>query len=97
MSMTAVPISIVFVRAPTAARSGNGEPSWRAKLVHAEIRAIEAQFFGGYRELDRLQKRIRRCVYVRVRRWCPVPEGEKADLFHATYLGEKAAPASDLW
>ncbi|OLC84198.1 MAG: hypothetical protein AUH72_02565 [Acidobacteria bacterium 13_1_40CM_4_65_8] len=31
MSMTAVPISIVFVRAPTAARSGNGEPSWRAK------------------------------------------------------------------
>src|SRR6476660_6942957 len=31
MSMTAVPISIVFVRAPTAARSGNGEPIWRAK------------------------------------------------------------------
>jgi hypothetical protein len=31
MSMTAVPISIVFVHAPTAARSGNGEPSWRAK------------------------------------------------------------------
>src|SRR6476469_2282426 len=31
MSMTAVPISIFFVRAPTAARSGNGEPSWRAK------------------------------------------------------------------
>jgi len=31
MSMTAVPISIFFVRAPTAASSGNGEPSWRAK------------------------------------------------------------------
>jgi hypothetical protein len=31
MSMTAVPISIFLVRAPTAARSGNGEPSWRAK------------------------------------------------------------------
>src|SRR4051812_10764065 len=31
MSMTAVPISILLVRAPTAARSGNGEPSWRAK------------------------------------------------------------------
>src|SRR5436190_17829887 len=31
MSMTAVPISIVYVRVPTAARSGNGEPSWRAK------------------------------------------------------------------
>src|SRR5258706_9400847 len=31
MSMTAVPISIFLVRAPAAARSGNGEPSWRAK------------------------------------------------------------------
>src|SRR5512143_1691934 len=31
MSITAVPISIFFVRAPTAASSGNGEPSWRAK------------------------------------------------------------------
>src|SRR5687767_9910119 len=31
MSMTAVPISIFIVRALTAARSGNGEPSWRAK------------------------------------------------------------------
>src|SRR4051812_11137481 len=31
MSMTAVPISIVRVRAPIAASSGNGELSWRAK------------------------------------------------------------------
>jgi hypothetical protein len=31
-------------------------------MVHAEIRAIEAQFFSGDRELDRLQKRIRRCA-----------------------------------
>src|SRR4029450_9646878 len=31
MSITAVPISIERVRAPTAASSGNGEPSWRAK------------------------------------------------------------------
>jgi hypothetical protein len=29
--MTAVPISMRFVRAPQAASSGNGEPSWRAK------------------------------------------------------------------
>jgi hypothetical protein len=29
--MTAVPISIFLVRAPQAASSGNGEPSWRAK------------------------------------------------------------------
>ena len=31
MSITAVPISRVRVRAPIAASSGNGEPSWRAK------------------------------------------------------------------
>ncbi len=31
MSMTPVPISIRLVRAPTAARSGNGEASCRAK------------------------------------------------------------------
>ena len=31
MSITAVPISIRLVRAPTAASSGNGDPSWRAK------------------------------------------------------------------
>src|SRR5215471_7742595 len=31
MSMTAVPISIRLVRAPIAASSGNGDPSWRAK------------------------------------------------------------------
>src|SRR5215204_2335543 len=31
MSMTAVPISIRFVLAPTAASSGKGEASWRAK------------------------------------------------------------------
>src|SRR5262252_6881958 len=31
MSMTAVPISMRLVLAPTAASNGNGEPSWRAK------------------------------------------------------------------
>ena len=31
MSITAVPISILDVRAPTAASSGNGDPSCRAK------------------------------------------------------------------
>jgi hypothetical protein len=53
MSMTAVPISILFVRA-----DGGEEWKRRAELardvMHAEIRAIEAQFFGGYREFDRL-------------------------------------------
>src|SRR5437773_1446794 len=59
------------------------------EVVHAEIRAIGAQFFGGYRELDRLQKGIGRRADVGVWRWCPVPEGEKADPFHARYLREK--------
>ncbi len=31
MSITPVPISMRLVRAPTAASSGNGEASWRAK------------------------------------------------------------------
>jgi hypothetical protein len=31
MSITAVPISIRLVFAPTAASNGNGEASWRAK------------------------------------------------------------------
>jgi len=31
MSITAVPISMRLVLAPTAASSGKGEPSWRAK------------------------------------------------------------------
>src|SRR6185436_5467711 len=51
------------------------------EVVHAEIRAIEAQFFG-----DRLQKRTRRCAYVRVRRWYPVPEKEKTFFSPARYL-----------
>ena len=84
--MTAVPISICL-----RARADGGEKRERraelaCEVVHAKIRAIEAQFFGGYGELDRLQKRIRRCAYVRVRLWCPVPEGEKADLLHAGSL-----------
>src|SRR5207249_3169209 len=70
-----------------ASADGGEEREWRAELacevVHAEVRAVEAQRFGGYRQLDRLQTRIRRCAYVRVRLWCPVPEGEKADCFHA--------------
>src|SRR5438876_11391246 len=72
---------------------GGEERERRAELacevVHAKVRAVETQFVGGYRELDRLQKRIRRCAYVRVRLWCPVPEGEKPNSFHARYLRER--------
>ena len=80
----------VDVRRRRARADGGEEREPRAELacevVHPEICAIDAQFFRGYRELDRLQKRIRRGAYVRVRRWCPVPEGEKTDLFHATIM-----------
>ena len=73
------------------ARADGGEERERraelaCEVVHAEVRAIEAQFFGGYRELDRLQNGIRRRAHLRVWRCCPVPEGKKADLFHARYL-----------
>jgi hypothetical protein len=51
-------------------------------VVDAEVRAIEAQLFSGYGELDRLQKDIGRRTGVGVSRWCPVPEGEKAELLH---------------
>src|SRR4029077_8087872 len=73
------------------ARADGGEERERraelaCEVVHAEIRAIKAQFFSGYRELDRLQNGIRRRAHVGVWRWCPVPEGEKADLFHAVSL-----------
>jgi len=51
------------------------------EVVHAEIGAIEAQFFGGYRQLDRLQKRIRRSAYVKVRRCVQCPKERKPIFF----------------
>src|SRR5258706_20710 len=69
-----------------ARADGGEERERRAELarevVYAEVRAIEAQLFSGYGELDRLQKDIRRRAGLGVSRWCPVPEGEKAELLH---------------
>ena len=69
------------------ARADGGEERERraelaCEVVYAEVRAIEAQLFSGYGELDRLQKGIGRHADVGVWLWCPVPEGEKADLLH---------------
>src|SRR5215218_1494421 len=63
MSMTAVAISISFVRAPTAARSENGEPL-TCEVIHAEVRAVQAQFLGGYCQFDRLQKGVGRGAHL---------------------------------
>src|SRR4249920_1402910 len=76
------------------ARADGGEERERraelaCEVVHAEVRAVEAQLFGRYGELDRLQKGIGRRADIGVWRWCPVPEGEKADSFHGRCLREK--------
>ena len=73
MSITAVPISIVRVRAPMAASSGKGEPSWR-EMVYAEVRAVSAQLLGSDAQLDGLEQRIGRGAYLRAVRVSPMPE-----------------------
>jgi hypothetical protein len=73
-----------FVRWWLSLHSGKTRSEAQQRRPAMEYGAIEAQFFSGYGELDRLQKRIRRCAYVRVRCWCPVPEGQKSDLFDVT-------------
>ena len=76
------------------ARADGGEERERraelaCEVMDAEVRAIEAQLFGGCRQLDRLQQGIRRRAHVGIGRRCPVPEGEKTDPFHARSLQEK--------
>src|SRR4030081_412484 len=82
MSMTAVPISIRLVFAPTAANSGNGEASWGGEVMDPEIGPVRAELFGGNGEIDRLQQRIGGRARLRLRRGRPMPEREKTDLFH---------------
>ncbi len=82
ISITAVPISIRDVRAPTAASSGNGDPSCRAKWCTPEVGAVRAQLLGGHRQVDGLQQRVRRRPGPRVRRGGPVSQGEETDALH---------------
>ena len=67
MSMTAVPISILDVRAPTAASSGNGEPELAREVVHAVVGTIRANLLGRNGQLERLDQRIGRGPHLRRR------------------------------
>ncbi len=51
-------------------------------MMHPEIRPVGAELLRRHRQLDRLQKRIRRRPRLRLRRRGPVTEGEEADVFH---------------
>ena len=51
-------------------------------MMHPEIGAVRAEFFGRDRELDRLQQRVGRRARLRLGRRGPVAEGEEADVFH---------------
>ena len=57
------------------------------EMVDAKISPVGAQFLGRDRELDRLQQRVGGRAHLRLRRWRPVTEGEKADVFHGGYIG----------
>ena len=59
MSITAVPISIRLVRAPTAASSGNGEAELAGEVVYTEVGAVGSELLGGDGQVDRLQQGIR--------------------------------------
>ena len=65
---------------------GGKERERRAELagemMHAEKRAVCAEFFRSHCQLDRLQQRVARCAHLRLRRRCPVPERQEADLLH---------------
>jgi hypothetical protein len=91
MSMTPVPISMVLVRAPTAASSGKGEASWRAIVVHAEIGAVGAQFLGRFGQFDGLGQHVGGGTDGRAAFVGPMAEGQKADLLHGgTFPGKLA-------
>ena len=86
MSMTAVPISMRLVFAPTAARSGKRRSELAGEVVNAEIRPVRAQLLGRDGQIDGLQERVGRRARLRLRRGRPVPEREEADFFHAGSL-----------
>jgi hypothetical protein len=52
------------------------------EVVHAEVRAVSAQFLGGDGQVNRLQQRVRCRPRLRARRRRPVPERQEANLLH---------------
>ena len=82
MSMTAVPISMRLVRAPIAARSGNGDAScwakwWTRKYAPSAPRSSTASASS----IDWMQ-RVRARPHLRVGRRRPVSERQETDLLH---------------
>ncbi len=88
MSITAVPISILLVLAPTAASSGKGEASWPREMMHAEIGAVGAELLR-----PRPQARWIAAAHRAAERVCDCgegvqwSEGQKSDFLHAGNLG----------
>ncbi len=85
MSITAVPISMLLVRAPAAAEQREGRAELAGEMVDAEIGPVGADFLGRDGELDRLQQGVGGGARLRVRRGAPVPEREETDLLHGQW------------
>src|SRR5215468_3165875 len=93
MSITAVPISIVRVRAPTAARSGNGEPSWRAKWCtrkYAPSRPSASAATASSIDCRRASEAVRTSEYGDGVQW---PKERKPIVFTQRTLGGKPDPS----
>ena len=83
-----------FVRAPTAASSGNGDAELAREVVDAEVRAVGAQLLGRDGQLDRLEQRVRRGTHLRVRRLRPMAERQEPDLLHTPILRADRRPTA---
>ena len=59
-----------------------GRSELAGEMMDAEIGAVRAKRFGRCGELDRLQQGVGARARLRLRRGRPVPERQKADLFH---------------
>src|SRR2546425_11323568 len=97
MSMTAVPISIVFVRAPTAARSGNGEPSWRAKWCtrkYAPSRPSPSAATASSIDCRRASDAVRTSEYGAGVQW---PKERKPIFFTQGTSERRPHQTGDLW
>jgi hypothetical protein len=53
--------------------------------VHPNVGAVDADFFGGHREVDCLKQGIRSGVRLRSGYRLPMAEGEEANSFHSGF------------
>lgn len=54
----------------------------RGEMVHANVCAVDTEFLGGDREVDRLEQGIRCRSLLRAGNGLPVTEGEESDALH---------------